>query len=513
MTTVIGDTSAHVGGTQPACLGMPGGATLGGSPLAFGEKADPDQARTIQRLQAEILALREQLATKSAAEGDQVAADIRQAVKAESSGFVPVEATNCYGVKPCLHSTASDRIAAGCLEAIWEGTYGSDPTRYQQEWFTEHLPGNKTANRTYFRPLAPRSSETFRPSIGDQCDLTDAWSVQSSSHVTDATEAHWNQRLRGVKHSVWLSVGSSIDHDAMKDTCGAFGAPRVTTEAAPSVAYPIIAERPTLLLDSCYVARLNLTFAFVASNGLSTTWLSRNASLQQDRFREIGKQLQQTTPPWRGGPIFLLFGGMEWDFKNWRCAYPKSRAEWRLPLSLLHMQAHHARLVWPTSLRAVFSRTMFTPTYGQFGCPCCANESHFHHYNHLLRQAASPDVSAAYFRSAVDQSEDLSFAAGRAATCTPMHVLDMQRMMLCNNTVGSCSGRSGWSVDGLHPVRHVLLQYMSLAMNLAADLGEYCAAPLHAPSKAAAIHAPSGHSHGNNRVVLSSNDHHAHGHH
>ena len=94
-----------------------------------------------------------------------------------------------------------------------------------------------------------------------------------------------------------------------------------------------------------------------------------------------------------------------------------------------------------------------------------------------------------------------------------MHVLDMQRMMLCNNTVGSCSGRSGWSVDGLHPVRHVLLQYMSLAMNLAADLGEYCAAPLHAPSKAAAIHAPSGHSHGNNRVVLSSNDHHAHGHH
>ena len=294
---------------------MPGGATLGGSPLAFGEKANPDKAKTIERLQAEILALREQLASRSAAEGDQVAADINQAVKAESSGFVPVAATNCYGVKPCLHSTASDRIAAGCLEAIWEGHYGSDPARYEQEWNMEHMPGNKTVNRTFLRPLAPRPSETFRPSIGDQCDLTDAWSVLANAHVTDATEAHWNQRLRGVKHSVWLSVGSSIDHDAMKETCGMFAAPRLAIEAPPSIAYPLVDERPTLLVDWCYIARLNLTFAFVAANGLSTTWLQRNASLQQDRFREIGKQLQETRPPWRGGPIFLLFGGMEWDFK------------------------------------------------------------------------------------------------------------------------------------------------------------------------------------------------------
>ena len=39
---------------------------------------------------------------------------------------------------------------------------------------------------------------------------------------------------------------------------------------------------------------------------------------------------------------------------------------------------------------------------------------------------------------------------------------------------GTCSSRSGWTGDGLHPTRAVLLQYMSVAMNLAADLGEHC---------------------------------------
>ena len=39
---------------------------------------------------------------------------------------------------------------------------------------------------------------------------------------------------------------------------------------------------------------------------------------------------------------------------------------------------------------------------------------------------------------------------------------------------GSCSSRSGWTHDGLHPIKAVLLQMVSVTMNLAADLVEHC---------------------------------------
>ena len=38
-------------------------------------------------------------------------------------------AANCYGVKPCLHTSANERLAAGCLEAVWEGQYGMHGTK------------------------------------------------------------------------------------------------------------------------------------------------------------------------------------------------------------------------------------------------------------------------------------------------------------------------------------------------------------------------------------------------
>ena len=40
---------------------------------------------------------------------------------------------------------------------------------------------------------------------------------------------------------------------------------------------------------------------------------------------------------------------------------------------------------------------MFQPTYGTFGCPCCANETHFFHLNSLLRRqlkSAEDDVQS-----------------------------------------------------------------------------------------------------------------------
>lgn len=271
----------------------------------------------------------------------------------------------------------------------------------------------------------------------------------------------------------------------MRQACGWFLSARLATEAGPSEAYP---KPSPLIVDYCHLPRLNLTFAFVPANGLSTTWLQRNESLQGARFREIEGLLRRMSPPWYGGPTFVVFGGMEWEMKNWRCEYPKSRAQWQLPLASLHMQMRHLRQVWarPGEVRGVFTRTMFTPTYGNFGCSCCANESHFRHFNHLLRQAARPEVASAYDEHLAIQiraggngsvSGDAGVVGrpgGREGVCAPMHVLDLQRIMLCNNTVGSCSGRSGWSIDGLHPSKAVYMTYLSLALNVASDLGEYC---------------------------------------
>lgn len=124
---------------------------------------------------------------------------------------MPLAATNCFGVKPCMHSTATERINAGCLDAVWEGTYGDKPTRYKLETI------GPPHNLSYYKPIAPSYTEKFHPAIGEQCDLTDFWAPNRGGHVTDATEAHWHQRLRGVKNSLLLSIGSSIDHGAMKE--------------------------------------------------------------------------------------------------------------------------------------------------------------------------------------------------------------------------------------------------------------------------------------------------------
>jgi hypothetical protein len=293
--------------------------------------------------------------------------------------------------------------------------------------------------------------------VGDACDLADLWSVSPlhRGHIKDAVEDHWNMRLRGLRNALWLSLGSSIDHDWMKVLCEGFRAPHLVSDAAPpSDAYPW----PGLLLHHCHVKQLNLTLAYTPSHGMVTTQTQTTERLQPTRFAEIDAALRRSVLAGsrveRADPVFLSFGGVEWDFKNWRCAFPQTQASWRRAIALLKMQAAHARRQWP-SIRAVFSRTMFKPTYGTFGCACCASEADFWHYNHLLRQrelAWPPDGGA----------------------CAGIHVLDLQRMLPCNDSVGTCSSRTGWTYDGLHVSRPVALQFLSLLANTAADLGERC---------------------------------------
>ena len=411
-------------------------------------------AAKIARLEAEVASLRNQLLDSNGP------VDIKAlAAEAERSRFRPLPATNCLGVKPCLHSTAAERVRAGCVEGVWEGHYG-EGTKYK------HV---EVANISFDQPIAPRDGmrERFAPAIGEQCDLTDVWKLSklNHDHVTDATERHFHQRLRGLKHALWLSIGSSIDHGWVRETCAAFSAHHTFADAAlPTKAYPA----PGLIIDFCHLSQLNLTLAHLNGGGIVTMATSRDVDLQAIRFREIDAHLRKVLGFTGPGPTFLSFGGMEWDFKNWRCNFPTTRAEWKVPVAALQMQVQAARAQWP-SIRAVFSRTMFQPTYGTFGCSCCANENHFWHYNHLLRQAGKVGGS-----NGGSTTSMAGGSASRPGLCDSIHTFDLQRIMLCNNSVGSCSSRTGWTADGLHPSRAVYLQYGTLVFNMAADLGEVC---------------------------------------
>lgn len=412
----------------------------------------------IAELRKTVQALQKQLANRN---------DLPASVKAAASRFAsyqPAASTNCHGVLPCLHTTPGERIAAGCLEAVWDGHFGRHGTRYEPaRWAGEN-------STSFMRPVAPPFSvrrwpdvkAQFYPAIGDQCDLADVWALSKlhPDRVKQAVEAHWNMRLRGVKNSLWLFLGSSIDLDGLKQTCLAFGETYITLESPPTKIFP----RPGLISYHCRVPPLNLTLVAVALNAMTSAKTQQEESLQHERYGEIQGHL--TRHGWHGGPTFLSFGGEEWDFKNWRCAYPQNDYDWQRVLQLLNMQARAARTFWP-SIRSLFTRTIFKPTYGTFGCSCCAKEADFYHMNNLLRLNGHANVSSNATTADLPASEARS-------VCERVHVLDLQRMMKCNDTHGTCSGRSGWTGDGLHPSQSITLQYVGLAFNIASDLGQLC---------------------------------------
>ena len=483
-------------------------------------------ASLIAALEQQIATLQEQVARLQAMN----TSDTRL-----STSFVPVASTDCYGVKPCLHSTPISRIEADCTHAVWAGTFGdgkwvrlvpwnttssSNTTSVspsQPEYFPQRSECEQASGGHTCRPVAPPHRrippDLFRPLIGDQCDLTDVWKLTRlfKGHVKMAETAHWHQRLRGVKHALWLAVGSSIDYGVWKEACYGFGAKQYTIDADDGGSrLPAHLQHEkgnpwpsTLLVSWCHVEALNSTFAHVTAQGIATTALQTNASLQPLRFAEIGAQLQRIGAHGFGGePTFLSFGGIEWDFKNWRCLFPRAATEWREPLrgpmSTLEMQADAARAAWP-SLRAVFVRTTFHPTAGGggFNCECCARERDYERYNELLRgseaiSASSREGRAHAIGEAAGQGQDaavgetsargrevaISRSRGRerlaAAECMRIRVLDLQRLMMCTDAVGSCSSSTGWTVDGLHPSRPILLGFVAIALQVMADWGAVC---------------------------------------
>ena len=161
----------------------------------------------IARLESEISSLRAQLDSRPL----DSAALAKESMAAQ---FTPTAATNCYGAKPCLHTSANERLAAGCLEAVWEGQYGKPRKRRRRK-----TKSGVSGNRSFQQPIAPpRELEPFFPRVGDMCDLADLWAVSPlhRGHIKDAVEAHWHTRLRGLRNALWLSIGSSIDHNWIK---------------------------------------------------------------------------------------------------------------------------------------------------------------------------------------------------------------------------------------------------------------------------------------------------------
>jgi hypothetical protein len=418
-------------------------SSCGGATRTSGPADAKDEA--IAALERQVSALQHQLASLSGRRDEPV--------------FVPKLSDGCQGVRPCIHSTPRSRITAGCTNAVWAGSFGG-----VTQWARVNTTGATTSSMQHaMRPIAPRSftdrslpPTPFLPTIGSEaCDLTNVWALSKLHHgkrVRDADEAHWHARLRGIKHSLWLSVGSSVDHDVINEACGAFGAERLVIDAedAPSQLPPELRHGSShpwpkvLLVRWCHIKPLNLTLAYVAAQGITTTALQRNVSLQRLRFAEIGAQLRRigeqlpSAGVYAGGPTFVTYAGIEWDFKNWRCLYPHTSGEWSEPLRILRMQIGAMRAEWP-GVRAVFARTMFKPTSGNFDCECCAKEADFFRYNDLLRAWNTA-------RAGADDDQE----------CERVHVLDLQRMMPCNDSVGTCSGRTGWTDDGLHPSGPVL---------------------------------------------------------
>ena len=261
-------------------------------------------------------------------------------------GFKPVEPTPCP-LKPCLVSSALERVAANCSAAIWAGRWSVDPL----------LHGNR------LRGAAGWANQHFAPGAA-HCEAADPFVLAPTrtEHVTVARSQFTTSRLRGLRDALWLMVGTSIDHGIVYEVCVRFGREGVrVADAAPSRTYP----RPGLHFNWCTLPPpLNLTMVEVSAQGLTTLAHQRESSRHRQHLAEIQSLLN--TIGWGAGPTFLTLGGIEWDLKQWAAqqAVPTSAADWAVVRDSLAMQAATARRFWP-KLRAVTMRTQFRTTCAQ----------------------------------------------------------------------------------------------------------------------------------------------------
>ena len=132
--------------------------------------------------------------------------------------FKSVPLQSCLNMVPCLHTTAQDRLLAGCSSSVWTGRWAIDPQRESS------------------RLRGEASDQKYITARDEACEPANAFMLSPvrsvRGKVTDAIEQHGNMRLRGLRGKMWLMFGTSVDHMLIRDICVDFNAEVHCTVAA-----------------------------------------------------------------------------------------------------------------------------------------------------------------------------------------------------------------------------------------------------------------------------------------
>ena len=348
--------------------------------------------------------------------------------RAAAHKYTPIADAPCYGQKPCLHTSAPQRIASGCMTSIWQGTW-LDATEAQRLKAVQGLGKSYPMNKLGL-------SNRFRPRTEEECDVADVLQLSASADIekslTDAKERHLLQRLKGVRNRVWLTFGTSVDHRMTRMCPLLAGTPKTT------VMDDLDSSR---VFNFCVLPALNLTIIYTFQDGLCSTMQSRNASLQ--RAKMAGLHSLMAAKGWPQGPDFVTLAGVEWDFKHWADSH--ARPDFDAAPAALALQTASVRYQWPM-VKGIFLRNHYQADRYTF------SNQQIVRYNAVLSGFAA------------SKKHDM----GKHLPCGQLFYADMASLMRHNGTK-----KSGWT-DGMHPAAWVTFAYLSLSVNALADLGEAC---------------------------------------
>ena len=411
--------------------------------------------------------------------------------KSASPLALEMDASRCYGMKPCIHTAPVERLRRGCLTAkLWAGKWsiGLNTSR-GRSMRQKHYPFGLDFSAT------PLASQQFVPAL--DCDYASALVLSPQSairgeHTSVAAEEYAMERLSGVRGKLWLMIGTSIDQNVLKFACESFGAERTL--------FADVSQDAKLHL--CNVRALGITLAYAFSNGLvsvregaSTCRVPTRSEMLQ-RAHSLDEQLGAAG--WANGPDFVSLSGVEWDFQHWFFCNATpwiSQAE-----RVVQEQVDTVRERWPR-VKAVLLRPMFRSTYHEFfqGDPAV-----YARYNAVLQRLVDSAGSIGPQRAA-GAATTSDTAGGAGAVCPPLALLDLPTLMNYSATAGGCAGgfaeghgtcssMSGWTVDGLHPPTWVMGTFLGLSLNMLSDFATAChpiggGAPHRGPAEASQVDA------------------------
>jgi len=288
---------------------------------------------------------------------------------------------------------------------------------------------------------------SFTPFSAVECDLADVCAmasevnpgVRSPFKWTDAQERYTLERLQGVRNTLWLTVGTSIDHRMTRVVC-----PKVFGNRKQD-----LLGKAGTVIDLCTFDPLNFTLAYTFTDGLGSTADALTFSARASHLADVQRLLSDAG--YWAGPTFLTISGMEWDIKHWIDSgvppekYPFASAT--LGARLLINAAHKQ---WPR-LKSVSVRNVYETHSPK---SILGNSSVMRAFNSLIAAMEVP------------------FASGQSRV---QHQCS-QSVLIANMAALMRQGgrrEAGWS-DGLHPASWVTVQYVNLMMNILSDVGVVC---------------------------------------